>query len=220
MDRMKCLYRRSITYVNKNIESLLTTMEDQDLLSDSLIIITSDHGEAFFEHGVLGHPFDALYDENLRVPLIIYSPCKSEATIYSQLVQHRELAPTTLELLGVKSPKIWLGTRSSFQKAIFAESAYINPLQMTIDRRRYIIAVINERYKLIFNKEGRVELYDLKLDSKETNNIAHSNMNIVKHMMSLINRYIVSLKISHIKYKLFYHNLIKRRKDTQSSVHK
>ena len=61
-------------YVTSNLENLFSWLTSKDWYDETLIILTSDHGEAFLEHNFFGHPFDNLYNEQLQVPLIVKLP--------------------------------------------------------------------------------------------------------------------------------------------------
>ena len=67
------LYDAKITYVDKQISSLLHRLKRSNILDDTFVIITADHGQEFMEHGYYGHRF-GLNDELIHVPLIIAGP--------------------------------------------------------------------------------------------------------------------------------------------------
>lgn len=95
------LYDDMILYVDHCLGKLIEILRLQELYDETLIIITSDHGEAFLEHGVAGHgqpPFEEL----LRVPLMIKFPearCAGERV--DSLVWLGDLKPTILEMAGI-----------------------------------------------------------------------------------------------------------------------
>ena len=94
------LYDGEIRYTDSQIESFLTKLEERDLLEDSLIIITSDHGDAFGEHGYYEHPRH-LHDELTYVPLLLKSP-EVDATRYSNTpVSMLDIAPTIFDYVGI-----------------------------------------------------------------------------------------------------------------------
>jgi arylsulfatase A-like enzyme len=92
-------YDSSIAYVDSQLQRLWQRLEEKNIRRRSLIIITSDHGEAFGEHEFLGH--GTLYDDNLLVPLAIGLPASQYAgqRIDSQ-VRSIDLVPTIMEVIG------------------------------------------------------------------------------------------------------------------------
>jgi arylsulfatase A-like enzyme len=95
-------YDGEVRYVDHCIGQLVGMLEAQDLYDDSLLIITSDHGDAFYEHGFYSHgtvPFDEL----IRVPLIVKFPGSQWAgTRIPGLTQSVDIFPTVLGLGGVE----------------------------------------------------------------------------------------------------------------------
>lgn len=74
------------------------------MLRNALVIVMSDHGEEFFEHGKLGHG-RTLYEEVLNVPFLMVWPGQLQAgSTYDELAGLVDVIPTILGLLGIKSP--------------------------------------------------------------------------------------------------------------------
>jgi arylsulfatase A-like enzyme len=85
------------------------SLRDRGLLDDTLIVVTSDHGEEFLDHGSLeGHQW-TLYDEVLHVPLVIRPPGGGEAKRVDRLVSLLDVAPTILDLLRLTPPATFEG---------------------------------------------------------------------------------------------------------------
>lgn len=82
----------------------------QGLLEDALIVLTSDHGEEFGEHGTVGWHGHTLYEELLRIPLIVKLPGNAHAgTRVPSSVRSLDIAPTVLDLAGVPIPETFQG---------------------------------------------------------------------------------------------------------------
>lgn len=96
------LYAASVSHADEQVGDLLSDVDD-----DTLVVVTADHGEALFEHGRLGHE-PALYDELLRVPLLIRPP-GGNCGHYDQQVRHVDIAPTILDYANVSSPSSYRG---------------------------------------------------------------------------------------------------------------
>lgn len=89
------LYDSEIRYLDEHLGNLFEELENRDLFSNSMVIITSDHGEVFGEHGYYEHPRYP-YRELLHVPLFISTP-NNRQIIYDDPVSTLDIVPTILE---------------------------------------------------------------------------------------------------------------------------
>lgn len=98
-------YEAEIVSVDRAVGRLLDWLAASERFRDAVVVVTSDHGEEFGEHGKVGWHSHTLYDELLRVPLLIRLPggeaAGGEVTLPVRLL---DLAPTLLELAGVEAP--------------------------------------------------------------------------------------------------------------------
>ncbi len=167
--RLEALYDGEITYHDDHLSRLHDAMKQKGLLDDTLIIVTSDHGEEFFEHGLVGHGH-SLFEELLHVPLIIRLP-QSEGrkpTRSNKEVSLVDVFPTACEMLGVECPKGIEGL--SLVPLLKGEPWPHFPsvsFSTFLGSQR---AVRMGRYKAVF-KGLRMALYDLEKDPKETQNL-------------------------------------------------
>ncbi len=104
----KALYDASIRYLDDQLRDFFASAEDIGVLDDTVVIITSDHGEEFQEHGRFVH--EQLYREHLHVPLIVLGVGASRSV--PEIVQSIDLAPTILDLLGLGQQEIEMSGRS------------------------------------------------------------------------------------------------------------
>lgn len=185
LDYVLAKYYGAIAYVDHEVGRLMNEIKKNHLLENTLIVITSDHGESLTEHGIF---FDhhGLYDASIHVPLILAGPKLPEGRRIKGLIQHVDLAPTILEILdlpvqnkknfdGSSLTPLINGDKEELHPAVFAEEAYY-------ERKR---AVRTKRYKYItaLSKEEGLcrccnlihgaleELYDLNDDPQELQNI-------------------------------------------------
>ncbi len=100
------LYDSGLRTMDRALERLFALLENEGLLDRSIIILTADHGEAFFEHGKALH--GQLYEECVRVPLLVRIPGRPWGSS-SELVGLVDLAPTILELCGLDPPDTMQG---------------------------------------------------------------------------------------------------------------
>lgn len=97
------IYDNSIRWVDRTIELLLVHLAEEGLLENTLVVIASDHGEAFSERGLEGHA-RFLYRETTEVPLIISFPFKLEhGAVVDVRTRNIDIWPTILDLMGLPS---------------------------------------------------------------------------------------------------------------------
>ncbi|UCC69530.1 MAG: sulfatase [Armatimonadota bacterium] len=98
-------YDGEINYADDHFAEVLDVLEKNGVLDDTMIIFTSDHGEAMRgEHGIYFDHMDA-YEQVSHVPLLVWSPPRVKPRRISSFVQHVDLAPTILETFGVAVPE-------------------------------------------------------------------------------------------------------------------
>jgi hypothetical protein len=91
-------YKNAVYFSDHVIGNFLDVIKKRDLLKNSIVIITSDHGAEFYEHGYWGHN-SAFTKEQIMAPFIVYLPGKGSRSIDS-ITSHLDIAPTLLELMG------------------------------------------------------------------------------------------------------------------------
>lgn len=109
IETLEQLYRGEIEYFDRQLGDLLDRLDETLGLDDTLVVFTSDHGEAFDEHGHVYHPGSALYDENVHVPIIVDGPGVPSADVETP-VSNLDLVPTILSMAGVDRPPAMDGT--------------------------------------------------------------------------------------------------------------
>ena len=96
---LRGLYDASILYVDEALARFFDELGSMGLRSETAVILTSDHGEEFFDHGRLAH--EQVYPETAMIPLLISHPRQATSFRSSHLVETVDFAPTVLELLSV-----------------------------------------------------------------------------------------------------------------------
>ncbi|MEO7793194.1 MAG: sulfatase [Thermoanaerobaculia bacterium] len=96
------MYDASIRYLDDRLRQLFADLEASGLAGETTVILTSDHGEEFFEHGKLVHT--QIYPECLRIPLIVVHPAQRAGLRIGNLAQTIDFAPTIFDLAAVPPP--------------------------------------------------------------------------------------------------------------------
>jgi arylsulfatase A-like enzyme len=159
---VKDVYADSLAYVDAQIDRLFQYLDRRRVLDNSVIVLTGDHGQAFYEHGFFAHA-SYLFDEVMRVPLIIHAPGLKPG-IDQRPVQHIDVAPSILDLLG-------LPRHPSFQG-----ESLIGPTP-ALDKSIYMVAqtslaheygIIRSGWKLVYDsRSNKYRLYNLSNDPME-----------------------------------------------------
>lgn len=185
VEDLKILYDSEIHFVDEYLEKLFKVIENQ-IKKKCLIIITSDHGESFYEHGLFGHQ-GTVYDEVLKVPLIIAEiGKKSKKSQISNTVQLIDIAPTILDYFGIEIPETFQGTsllpliRGELfkQKKIVISECYQKNGIMKRNRHNgfILLAIRKQEWKYIFDEEKKTEfLFNIDEDPQEKNNLIKRN---------------------------------------------
>ena len=170
------LYDCGIAYVDSQIGRLYKELINLNLLNTTAIFITSDHGEEFMEHGRLSHSQD--YVECLKVPLIVSLPnYQSQSNKIFSNVQGIDLAPTILELAGIKAPLEMMGT--SLMAEIRGYSLPERVIMSTCGK-----AMHYKNYSLLL-KENNIEVYNLNDDPKQKNDLSRSDPDLLAELMNI-----------------------------------
>ena len=171
-------YAKVVKSLDDNVGRVLDYLKAQGLLDNTLVVYTSDQGFYMGEHGWFDKRF--MYEESMRTPLVMRLPksMKKKGDI-PQMVQNIDYAPTFLELAGAPVPEDIQGvslmpllegkTPKKWRKSLYYHF-HEYPAEHAV-KRHY--GIRTERYKLVhfYNDIDQWELYDLKEDPKELNNI-------------------------------------------------
>lgn len=101
LEHIVALYDGEIRFTDEELGRLFSALKARGLFENTIIIVTADHGEEFFEHGRIGHAI-TLFDESLRVPLIVHHPRSIDpGMVLDGQVRLMDVAPTVLGLAGL-----------------------------------------------------------------------------------------------------------------------
>ena len=191
------LYDEEIRYTDSGVGQLLRTLKGLGLYENTLIVFTADHGEEFLTHGWLGHT-RTLYDELMRVPLIVREPGNTNGPrVVEEPVSLVSLTPTILDLAGIESPAPGFQGRSlaplmsngdsEGSDIIFLEVDFV-PVELDdAPKTTHKKGIVTGDFKLIReDRTLRYELYDLASDPQELNDLAARRPGLVEEMVLLL----------------------------------
>lgn len=177
-------YDASIAYLDRELGKLFAALQARGLLENTIVIVTSDHGEEFNEHGQMNHG-NTLYFPSLHVPLIIAGPGIPAGVQVTEPVTLRDVPSTVLELAraGVEAQLpgrslagYWRHTGDSLgagdASPIFAEVDYARNLPASIPVSQGAMkSVVEDGHHLIRAADGSEEFFDVRGDPWERHNL-------------------------------------------------
>ncbi len=177
--REKPLYEGSLAYLDYQLGFFMRRLKQMGMYDDSLIIVTSDHGELFCEHGFSTHRVP-LYEGVLRIPLYIKVPHNQVTGRKLQPITLADLYPTILSICGWPVPE-GISGKAFGNNAGPAVAEFYN---YDIGAHR---ALYDGTYKFMqFEKGQEAKLYDLQVDPLETTNLAGISPEITASMKNML----------------------------------
>lgn len=186
---IRALYDGEVRTLDDQIGLFIDKLEELGLLDDTIVIITSDHGEELLERGNVGHSScslaGTLYEEAIRVPLVVRYPRRlPRGKVVNTQVSQIDIMPTIFDLLELQMPvesegqsllKLINDPNTAETEETFAGTLPCGWQTLKDDHRR-IWCIRTPKWKLILNEmerpdESHFELYDLENDSGEKNNV-------------------------------------------------
>lgn len=188
------LYDAEVALADRGFGQLLRALEARGLRDDTLVVLLSDHGEEFDEHGNLGHGAD-LFHEVLRVPLIVDLPGREPGRVAGTALP-MDVPATVLAALGVAKPAAMDG-RDLFAGERGRSGGADRPAFAHLDyERRAGVSVVLGRWKLIEPLTHRFaagpQLYDLGRDPGERENLAESHPVRAGYLRMLVRRHLLA----------------------------
>lgn len=171
-------YDGGIAYEDSQVGALLAHLKETGLYENTLILITSDHGEAFGERDRMQHGTGSVYEDVVHVPLLVKYPAQHEGLRSDALASHVDILPTVLDLAGITPPPGIQGrslrSSRSGDDAVIAEAWAIGKQEANPRLRGARRALYTGGWKLIAWTAGPPELYDLAADPAESRNLYQS----------------------------------------------
>ncbi|MFW6050844.1 MAG: sulfatase-like hydrolase/transferase [Myxococcota bacterium] len=186
-------YDTEISLADAEVGRLLDALEARGLSEDTVVVLTSDHGEAFGEHGSYGHS-TTLYEEALRVPLLVRGPGFARRTVPGTVALF-DLMPTLLNMADVPVPRpmparslvpFLTGAREPNDDRLVVSEVLPDGLY-PYDQK----AIRRGAMKLIWwVREGTFQLYDLEEDPGETRDLSDAHRAEAEQLLGLLRAWV------------------------------
>jgi arylsulfatase A-like enzyme len=214
---LRNLARAEAAFFDEWLGRLLAYLEKRRLLDNTIVVITSDHGDNFGEHGLIRHGL-CLYETLLHVPLIIRPPGQKVSVRVPQMVQLIDLLPTLMGLASIAEPQVTREFQGhdllqaiqtgEFSKYVISE--LYRPTTGLFEKKvpdfmpefrakydRVLRSYRTEKYKLIWSSNGLHELYDLEKDPGEEHNIHEDEASIASDLHDRLQGWLASFPHAH-----------------------
>jgi len=173
------LYRAVVREADDHTRTFFDVLEQHGVLDESVVMITTDHGDEFGEHGSLSHN-GKMYCELIDSPLLIYNYSPGKAQVCDTLVSGLDISPTLVHLLGLEPIENFQGhsllpLEDYPQKGCYGEA--IGKLGHRVkDTDQPVYFYRENDLKIIYRvEEDSWQMYDLQADPKEQNNIINTS---------------------------------------------
>lgn len=209
---LKGLYDSRLASMDAILGQFVDFLRRTGLLDNTLLFVVADHGENLGEHALMSHQY-CVYETLIHVPLIIrYPPLFPAGLRISPQVQTLEIFTTIMDVVGIERQEIvnHVSGRSLVPAKLvdnplpFAISEYLVPNLDRMQRlyphkdlshyKRALRAIRREGYKYIWTSDGQPELYDLTIDSGETNNLVNQKTPLAKELQAQLDKWLTSIQ--------------------------
>jgi arylsulfatase A-like enzyme len=200
LDSERLAYDQYIATTDAAFGQFLDEIERTGLRDNSYLILTSDHGESF-ERGYWGHAGPLAYEPGVHIPLLISAPGQKSRRDFYSLTNSVDLLPSLLKISGLPIPawcegKILPGNGGQADEARVAFSMDAKGSSAFDDLSPITLAMHQGNYKLIYYKgyggegypyhDGVFELYNLKNDPEELQDLVKDEVSVAQHMQGLL----------------------------------
>lgn len=188
-------YDASIYCLDGQIAALVQALQRRQLMRNTLLVFTSDHGDGFGEHGLMSHG-NSLYRELIHVPLIMVGPGVPRGVVVERPASLMWLAPTLLSLTGA-SPQLFSGPAMNLSWSGVWQPSWPNPVselsQMYEDPNApnysgALVSVVTSKWHLIAGGPHSEELYADGSDKAEGHNLAIANPAVAQMLKGELQR--------------------------------
>lgn len=174
-------YDAEIKSLDDRLRAMFTHLEAEGALENTIVAFVADHGESFGEHGRLGHAL-TVFQPEVHVPLIVKLPGQTEGKRETRFVHQADLMPTLLRELRAPVPVAIEGTDLTVTGRKLPMVTYFGPYER--DYTEY--AVYSDPWKLVWSSDKPAQLYNLRDDAGEKNNLADAQPEVVTELLALL----------------------------------
>jgi arylsulfatase A-like enzyme len=192
-------YDGELAYLDFQLGRLFARLKELGLYNSCLLIITSDHGEAFGEKSLLKHA-TSVYQDQVHVPLIIKYPTITKKSVVNEFVSLVDLMPTVVDVLGYEVPpgvrgQSLLKLEHTNGREVISESFATGSRRGMHPRfRRVERAIFLGTFKLISSTNGKRELYDLSKDPHEQHNLYRADDPVSQQLEAKLDEWVKSVR--------------------------
>lgn len=169
-ERIEALYENEIAFNDHYFGELIKTLKAEGIYDETLIIVSADHGDEFWEHGSCGHGH-SLYQELVSVPLVIRWPSSLSPRRFEAGADGVDLLPTLASIMG-KPLKDKLQGRDLVSQ-LSVSDAYPQAVMASQGKEQFALAV--GPAKVIYRGPGSLQAFDLKRDHRERDDVSKSH---------------------------------------------
>lgn len=196
-------YDGGIAYMDAQFGRFVESLKGLGIFDNALIIVTADHGESFGAHDIIEHG-TSVYEEQVHVPLLVKLPlgCKPLPRVVDGLASGVDVLPTILEAAHIPIPKYVQGQSllepgALGSRTVLAES-YPNFYTQSLNSRFKALerAVFRGSLKLITAADSERQLFDLRADPQETNNLYAGRVEVARNLELAMTGFLVPRSVS------------------------
>lgn len=205
------LYDERIHRMDEMLGAFFERLKRSGVLRHTIVVLASDHGDEFLEHGAISHGH-SLYEELLRVPMVMWFPHLGRGQVVSQLVRNFDVLPTVLDAVGVKvADRDGVSLLPVLHGHFLKLTVYPETDFLLATRRR---CVRDSHWSFIRTEEtGKVELYDLTVDAAEKHNIAALHPALVQAYGRQLDAHLRACKGSELRSHRTHERFLYSRRD-------
>lgn len=175
-DRVRELYDAKVTYVDHHVGRLMDHLDTLDLAETTLVVVTSDHGEGLFQHGIREHE-EVPYEHQIHVPLLLRGPGITAGSVAETPVELVDLPGALAHIAGAPDPGLATPGNGQLLAALDPATGTAPPDDSVVtevyvaDRDEHLQSALDDGHKLIRSAD-RTHLFALDKDPGETHDLA------------------------------------------------
>lgn len=182
---VRMLYDSKVLSIDSQLSKLFRVLDEPEISQNTVVVLLSDHGEEFMEHGHFGHP-EHLYNELLHTPLLIVIPGIVQGR-KSEITQNIDVFPTLVDSTGIfRSPLM----EGSSLLPLMKGQPRVNDAY-AISSTSQTLSIQNNRWKLIADSSGNLrstELYNLEVDPLERYSILDHEPKLAERLFRVLKK--------------------------------